>query len=386
MTTVTAPPGPEAATFPRPATLAEERPRVLFCLLRALGHTSLAANLRAAVDGLNRVDARWLETDLSVGHPVLARLPGLPSYLDAGLRALVEVRRELRRRPADVLFFNPQNLAMLCQREMWSTPTILMTDLTPIQHDRVAAAYRHQADRGGVMRALKHRANRHNYRLARAVVALSTWTRDSLVDDYAVPAEHVHVIPVGVDTQRWHPPEGPPRSGQVRLLFVGNDFVRKGGYTLLEAFQARGLAGRAELHVVSTGPVPEAPGLTVHRHLRNNERELVELYQRADLFVLPTLADGLPNAALEAAASGLPIVASPVGGLSDVVVNDETGLLVPAGDPAALAAALTRLVDDPDFRRRLGASGRARAVARFDARTNAARLLDLVQALTDRRG
>jgi glycosyltransferase involved in cell wall biosynthesis len=85
-----------------------------------------------------------------------------------------------------------------------------------------------------------------------------------------------------------------------------------------------------------------------------------------DLFVNPSRAESFGVAALEAAASGLPVVASRVGGLPEIVAEGETGLLVPPEDPAALAEALSGLIRSPERRRELGQAARARAVERYD--------------------
>ena len=86
-----------------------------------------------------------------------------------------------------------------------------------------------------------------------------------------------------------------------------------------------------------------------------------------DVVALPSWTEGLPLVVLEAMAAARPVVATPVGGTPEVVLDGETGLLVPPRDPRALAAALQRLVDDADLRRRLGEAGKRRAVERFSA-------------------
>src|SRR5206468_4171447 len=96
-------------------------------------------------------------------------------------------------------------------------------------------------------------------------------------------------------------------------------------------------------------------------------RDVAACLAAADIVALPSLREGLGVAALEAMAAGRPVVASRVGGLAEAVVHAETGLLVPPGDPTALAAALARLAGDPELRARLGAAGRERVLARYTA-------------------
>ena len=122
------------------------------------------------------------------------------------------------------------------------------------------------------------------------------WAKESLVRDYGIPAERVTVIPPGVDLERWHCPRR-PRSNRARLLFVGGDFRRKGGELLLKAYRDH-LAEACELDIVTRDPVE--PGalerVRVHYGLQPNSPELLSLYERADIFVFPTLGDCLPLA------------------------------------------------------------------------------------------
>jgi glycosyltransferase involved in cell wall biosynthesis len=106
-------------------------------------------------------------------------------------------------------------------------------------------------------------------------------------------------------------------------------------------------------------------------------RDVPALLARARMFVLPSRSEGIPLTVLEAMARGLPVVATRVGGLSEVVVEGETGLLVPSADPAALAAAMLRLWRETDTGRRMGEAGRRRVEQVFDIR----RMIDDYEAL-----
>jgi glycosyltransferase involved in cell wall biosynthesis len=184
---------------------------------------------------------------------------------------------------------------------------------------------------------------------ARAVVAASTWLAD---EARAIGAAAVDVIPSGVDV----PDDVRAEAEPPEVLYAGRLSREKGVLELVEA--ARGL----NLVVAGDGPlrdrVPGARGFVPHD-------ELQRLYGRAAVVVCPSHREGFGVVCAEAMAHGRPVVASAVGGLLDLVVDGETGLLVPPGDVVSLRAALERLLADPDLRRRMGEAARDRVRARF---------------------
>jgi glycosyltransferase involved in cell wall biosynthesis len=121
--------------------------------------------------------------------------------------------------------------------------------------------------------------------------------------------------------------------------------------------------------IVGDGPeraALEAAAATAQVELLGERGDVPEQLAASDVFVLSSRSEGMPMSILEAMAAGLPVVASAVGGIPEIVRDGETGLLVPPGDADALAAALGRLLDDDGLRRRLGAAGRERALDEFD--------------------
>jgi len=204
-----------------------------------LGHTTWSQNLRAAVAQMGDLEARWIVTHLYQEGGVVERLPILPPVVKASIRGLLDTQRGLHGWTPDVLFFNTQKPAAFCQLQMLRTPTILMTDVTPAQYDRLAGPYDHVVDARPVIRRAKHLTNALNLRLARAVVPWSRWAAKSFRSEYGVPAERLHIVPPGVDTDRWRPAREPRPKETVRLLFVGGHFERKGGRLLLEVFRSR---------------------------------------------------------------------------------------------------------------------------------------------------
>jgi glycosyltransferase involved in cell wall biosynthesis len=142
---------------------------------------------------------------------------------------------------------------------------------------------------------------------------------------------------------------------------------------------------------MGTGPLAQsiarslsAGGLGHRLQLVGHVRDPMSLLAGLDLFVLPSLWEGLPIALLEAMAAGLPVVATRVAGIDEVIEDGRSGLLVPPADPAALARAITELVDDDERRRCLGQGARER-VRCFDAAPFAARYRDLFLEVLTRR-
>lgn len=351
--------------------------RITFVLEHQLGHRTYAANLREVVAGFDDVDARWIAVHYEADLGMLGAVPW--KALRTALRGRAEVVAGLRRcAPADVRVFNTQVPAAIGGPRSWRSPYVLSTDVTPRQLDQIAAEYEHLADRPGPLQWAKHRLNRHVFGRASACVPWSQWTRRSLIDDYGVDPERIHVIPPGVDLDRWKPGRR-TSDGPLRVLFVGGDFRRKGGDVLLAAVGELP-PGSAELHIVSKDAVPARDGVHVYPDLAPNDQRLVDLYSSSDVFALPSRAETFGIAVVEAAACGLPVVVSDVGGLAELVTDGETGWRVPAGDQRALASVLGRLVDDRRLARRLGAAARARAEREFDARQNGRRLVELAMS------
>jgi glycosyltransferase involved in cell wall biosynthesis len=181
-------------------------------------------------------------------------------------------------------------------------------------------------------------------RRARLVVCASNALAEAARE---LGAREVRVIPSGVDVPERVGEEAEPPE----VLFVGRLSREKG---ILELVQA---ADGLPLVVAGDGPlreqVPQARGFVPHH-------ALAPLYERAAVVAVPSHREGFGVACAEAMAHGRPVVASAVGGLLDLVVEGETGLLVPPRDVAALREALERLLADRDLRRRLGEAGRER--------------------------
>ena len=194
-------------------------------------------------------------------------------------------------------------------------------------------------------------------RRARLVIAPSTALAD---EARRLGAREVRTIPSGVDLPEHVGEEADPPE----ILFAGRLSPEKGIRELVAA--AEGLP----LVVVGEGPVavPGSRGFVPHD-------ELERLYQHAAVVACPSHREGFGVVCAEAMAHGRPVVAGDVGGLRDLVVHEETGLLVPPRAVDALRAALERLLADRELRRRMGEAGRARIAERFTWRRFADEIL-----------
>jgi len=260
---------------------------------------------------------------------------------------------------------------------------VISLDATPKQYDELGAHYEHREQPSPIER-LKFRIARNRFDRARHLVTWSEWTKQGLVRDYGVAPEKVTVIPPGVDTAEWRRPAPRPAGDTVRFLFVGAAFERKGGGVLLDAF--RSLADLdVELHIVTKDDVAGGERVRVHRGLAPNSHELRALYHACDAFVLPTRGDCLPLVLCEAGAAGLPMIATRVGGIPEIVRDGDTGLLMDVDDRDGLATAMRRLVTDADERQRMSRRAEEHARAGYDAATNTARLLDILKRVADDR-
>jgi glycosyltransferase involved in cell wall biosynthesis len=277
----------------------------------------------------------------------------------------------------DALFIHTQVASLLSRPIMREVPTIISLDATPINFDTVAEAYGHSRQGRGLEWG-KWIINKRALRAAAAIVTWSQWAADSVTADYAVPAGRVHVIPPGVDVARFRPGPRWDGDGPMRVLFIGGDFQRKGGDDLLEAMRRVRLP--MELDIVSPqGVVPSGLPARVHGAVAANSERMVELLSRADVFALPSRGDCTPLAVAEALSSGLPIVTTTVGALPELVVDGWNGLVVPAADPQALAAALDRLASDAALRKEMARRSRRMAEAEHDVFKNCQRIFDVMK-------
>ena len=203
-------------------------------------------------------------------------------------------------------------------------------------------------------------------------VALSPEVKNRICSFYGIAADRVPMIYNGVDLSRCMPKEDYSRNG-LKLLHIGRFNEQKNHRRLLQAFSLihrqipesqLDLIGDGEL-MEETKALAEELGLADAVHFLGSQSNVYPYLQQADVFLLPSDYEGMPMTIIEAMGTGLPIVATAVGGVPDMLTNEESGLLVPC-DPEAVAEAVLRLAETESLRENLGRKARQES-RRFSA-------------------
>jgi N-acetyl-alpha-D-glucosaminyl L-malate synthase BshA len=231
---------------------------------------------------------------------------------------------------------------------------------------------------------------RHGLLMSDAVTVPSRFLEAETRSRLALPGLPITVIPNFVDTERFHPlPSHTPAPEAPRFVHVSNFRALKRVPDLVAAFAAVHCElPKAELVLIGDGPersraesLARNLGLGPSVRFLGRQDELTTLLAGATAFVLPSETESFGVAALEAMACGVPVVATEVGGLPEVVVDGQTGLLVPPGDVARLAGAMREIARHPERWALMAGAARARAVDVFRLDEQVEAYIDLARAL-----
>lgn len=406
-TSATAFPDPAAHSSARelwpPATPVPGVARVLFVHVAELGFGTTARNLIAAAAADERFDAvhLWAPTPLwarVMGKQLSRALLGLDLHNTRLTWALSRAAGAVLKAHVPLGHFDVVHIMTRERAGFILSPWfagLASRPKTIVNVDATLPAW----DRAFEIRRLTHldyATDRRILQAADAVAFASDWARDSGLADHQLDAARCFLhrpcvpLPKGgspvSSAQPLRPPEADlkdPAAYQARLkrvIFVGNDFARKGGARLLDWHKARWM-DKMELHICSAhAPKVLPPG---HRNLilhgRTDHAVLVgELLPRMDFMVIPTFEDTFLIAAQEAQLMGLPVVTTRIAGVGEVVLHEQSGLLASRHDDSGYIAAIERLLEDPALLRRLSVGALQHAQRDLNAEKWHGALLDRI--------
>lgn len=222
---------------------------------------------------------------------------------------------------------------------------------------------------------------------AAAMITVSEANARYITATFGVPPEHIRIIPCGVDTEQFTPAGLPGSDRRPLILCVARLHPVKNQELLLRAC-ARLKACSIDFRCVLVGDGPTRQALietiaaldlasSVELAGAADQSEVLRWLKQASVAVLSSTSEGMPVSLMEAAACGVPAVATAVSGVPELIEDGITGFVIPPGDDTALAIALTRILGDKNLAARMGTAARRRAVERFSIRLQADRLLDV---------
>lgn len=226
------------------------------------------------------------------------------------------------------------------------------------------------------------------------VFCIGLFARSQLMKLSPVTEWHkFEVTPLGVDLKEFSPLTRPASPDTFEVLCVGRLVPAKGQHILLQALQLLVQDGRSvRLRLVGAGPdEPSLRQMVRDKKLDGfvrfegavNQDRIRELYGQADLFVLPSFAEGIPVVLMEAMAMEIPCISTLIAGIPELIQSGRDGILIPPSDAESLADEIARMMDTPSVRRHLGRSGRIRVQENYNLAKNVANLAHIFERRLD---
>lgn len=345
------------------------------------GHYTQFLNFQECATQTQKERAEWIPLPGDKSGDPIANLSFIPAGVRYRRHQLWHVAQGVARHPEwDALFFANMQIAMLPFLRKY--PSYYYTDLSPSLKRELAPWYDHQLTDNPVKNALKLHLEKKLYAACKGIFTMSRWSANGIMHDFQVPSEKMHVALPGANLNRWHFVDRSDRANNrvVKILMVGGQFKLKGGELVLEWAKTT-TATNWELDIVtwpgelpewvreclgnpandakvSASLTPHLPNVRIHCGVRANTPEIMQLFADADIFCLPTQADGSSIASLEAMATGLPTLAGKVGGIPELIREGETGFLLERGSASDLKQKLEALIQDRSLRLNIGNAAR----------------------------
>jgi glycosyltransferase involved in cell wall biosynthesis len=344
-------------------------------------HVGPALDVKGGVSSVQRLIVEELQREVDITHIASTCDGGVSAKTRCYLRALRALRRELKTHARAIV-----HVHFASRGSTWRKLLIASLAL------RGGATLVLHAHGGGFDRFLSQQPKfmqrwiQATFRQAQLFVVLSTHWRDYYIRRLGIDADRVRVL--------WNPTRMPAtvpdRRGRatIHLVYLGLIVVPKGPFDLVRALALLpdDLRSRVRLTAAGNGELAALRELAARLRVNVDVRSWItaeerdHLLQAADIYVLPSYFEGVPMSILEAMAAGLPVIATRVGGVPEIVEHEQTGLLIDAGDVTALARQIERLTRDEALRLRFGQAGR-KSAERFDVRRYGRQLIEHYQTL-----
>lgn len=350
--------------------------------------SKLGNNVTVLTTDLGRYDLRSTETPDVVFVPTINKRP--LRLLSFYLRANARIRWIARNKDLDVVHYTNDYCGPILSREEINRPIVATMHHPFVAERGVLSSYGYRDTTYYFTLLSKYVMAKMTCRRATKIVAISKFTAEGIINGYGISPDKITVIPNAVDTTRFNPSvnghdirERWNLNSYPLVVFVGRLVQNKGLNYLIEAFpnvlrdipdaKLIIVGERQKSELIGEGIKDELLFMSKKLNLENSIRfvgkasaeDLPKIYAAADLVVLPSLIEGLGIVLLEAMATEKPCVATTVGGIPEVVINDETGILVPKADSSALCKAICTILKDRSIARRFGRAGRRRVENKF---------------------
>jgi glycosyltransferase involved in cell wall biosynthesis len=367
------------------------------------GHFAQFLNFQECLLPAQAARSEWISLPGEYSGDWIARLPLVPSRIRYSRNQVWHACRGAERsKQWDAIFLACRQVGLLPL--VRRNRTFYYADMSPSLERELAPWY----DHGRRMPAWQIRLraaliNRFHASLT-GLFAMSEWAKQGFHRDYGIPLDRLHVSLPGANLKRFNFVDRSGRTGAapIRILMTGSEFRRKGGGLLLD-WAERTRARNWELDMVtwpgelpdwiqerlgrpdgdnrlSRSLAPRLPNVRVHCGIRANTPEAMQLFADADIFCLPTQADGSSIASLEAMATGLPVLVGAVGGIPELITEGETGYLLKRGDDRDLECKLERLIEDRDLRLAVGAAARQSCEEHFNVERQLREIFEVLDA------
>lgn len=359
--------------------------RVCFVVERFLGHVSYFNRLQEFVDNREELDPEYIYMGI-LGFPLRAfsdsSIPVLKAFdldlhsvrwqITYSYSAQRQLKKALSANNFDSVYFHTQNVALLSGGIANQYPVVISTDATNHLLSEMGwdgrLPFTKLTWKPGII------LERRIMKRAKRIIAWSNWVRDSLVHQYGINEEKIEVIRPFVPIPKSQIKRR--TNNRPKLLFVGRDFQRKGGESLLRCFRQH-FRDVSDLHIVTTSKVPEE--MNVHVHHNISGQDLESLYRTSDVFAFPTWKDCSPQVVLEAMSFGLPVITTDVGALPEMVQHGYNGFVVHPDNSNELERGIRTMIEDSSLRREMGTNGRKLVNREYDLKSNAGKICSVLR-------